>query len=52
MPRGRSKGMVKQLSEGDQTSITRKQLLAKIDVCMGGRVAEEMMFGYDNVTTG
>ncbi|TMW60320.1 hypothetical protein Poli38472_000362 [Pythium oligandrum] len=52
MPRGQALGMVSQLPEGDQTSITRKQLLARLDVCMGGRVAEEMMFGKDEITGG
>lgn len=42
MPRGRALGMVMQLPEGDQTSMTRKQMLARLDVCMGGRVAEEV----------
>ena len=44
MPRGRALGMVMQLPEGDQTSMTRKQMLARMDVCMGGRVAEEVTF--------
>jgi ATP-dependent metalloprotease len=52
MPRGRALGMVWQLPKGDQTSITMKEMLAKMDVCMGGRVAEEMIFGKDNVTSG
>ncbi|RHY33692.1 hypothetical protein DYB32_003531 [Aphanomyces invadans] len=52
MPRGQALGMVSQLPEGDQTSITRKQLLARLDVCMGGRVAEEMIFGKDEITGG
>lgn len=52
MPRGQALGMVSQLPEGDQTSITRKQLLARLDVCMGGRVAEEMTFGTDEITGG
>ena len=44
--------MVTQLPDKDETSITRKQLLARLDVCMGGRVAEELIFGKDEVTTG
>jgi len=42
MPRGQSLGMVMQLPEGDQTSRSLKQMLAWMDVCMGGRVAEEV----------
>lgn len=52
MPRGQALGMVSQLPEGDQTSISRKQLLAKLDVCMGGRVAEELVFGAEEVSGG
>jgi ATP-dependent metalloprotease len=52
VPRGRALGMVMQLPEGDQTSVTKEQLLAKMDVCMGGRVAEELIFGADKVTSG
>jgi ATP-dependent metalloprotease len=52
MPRGQALGMVMQLPEGDQTSMTRQQMLAKLDVCMGGRVAEELIFGEDQVTSG
>ena len=52
MPRGRSLGMVMQLPDGDQTSMTRKQMLARLDVCMGGRVAEELVYGAENVTSG
>ena len=48
-----SLGMVTQLPEtDDETSVSRRQLLAKLDVCMGGRVAEELIFGDSNVTTG
>ncbi|KAL5718974.1 ATP-dependent zinc metalloprotease FTSH 11 [Ranunculus cassubicifolius] len=52
MPRGSALGMVTQLPSNDETSISRKQLLARLDVCMGGRVAEELIFGHDHVTTG
>ena len=53
VPRGVSLGMVTQLPEtDDETSISRRQLLAKLDVAMGGRVAEELIFGEEHVTTG
>lgn len=52
MPRGQSLGMVMQLPEGDQTSMSKRQMLARLDVLMGGRVAEELIFGADEVTSG
>jgi ATP-dependent metalloprotease len=52
VPRGQSLGMVAQLPDRDEVSATRAQLLAKLDVLMGGRVAEELVYGSDNVTTG
>lgn len=52
MPRGRALGMVMQLPDGDQTSMSKKQMLARLDVCMGGRVAEELIYGNLNVTSG
>jgi len=52
MPRGQALGMVMQLTEGDGTSWSKKQMLARLDVCMGGRVAEELVFGEDEVTSG
>jgi len=52
IPRGRALGLVLQLPDGDQTSMTYKQMLARLDVCMGGRVAEQVVFGTDNVTSG
>ncbi|XP_020098469.1 ATP-dependent zinc metalloprotease FTSH 9, chloroplastic/mitochondrial [Ananas comosus] len=52
MPRGSALGMVTQLPSQDETSVSKKQLLARLDVCMGGRVAEELIFGEDYVTTG
>ena len=52
IPRGRALGMVMRLPERDQLSITREKLFGNISVAMGGRIAEEMIFGYDNVTSG
>ncbi|WP_088347870.1 MULTISPECIES: ATP-dependent zinc metalloprotease FtsH [Rhodomicrobium] len=52
IPRGRALGMVMRLPERDQLSYTREKLKADICVAMGGRVAEEMVFGYEKVTSG
>ncbi|XP_078136283.1 ATP-dependent zinc metalloprotease YME1L1-like isoform X1 [Sander vitreus] len=52
MPRGPTLGHVSMLPENDRWSETRAQLLAQMDVSMGGRVAEELIFGDDNITTG
>ena len=52
MPRGRTLGMAVTLPAEDRYSITRKQLLARLVMGYGGRVAEELTFGHDNVTTG
>lgn len=52
VPRGMALGMVTQLPEEDRLNYTRKQIMARLDVCMGGRVAEELIFGLDNITTG
>ena len=52
IPRGRALGMVMRLPERDQVSLTREKLKADLAVAMGGRVAEEMIFGYDKVTSG
>ncbi|PNH10732.1 ATP-dependent zinc metalloprotease FTSH 5, mitochondrial [Tetrabaena socialis] len=49
---GMALGMVSQLPEEDSTSMSRRQMMARLDVCMGGRVAEELIFGPDDVTTG
>lgn len=52
MPRGDSLGMTKLLDEMDKHSMSKKEYLAQIDVLMGGKVAEELVFGVDNVTSG
>ena len=40
------------MSEKDELSWSRRQLLAKLDVAMGGRVAEELVFGTEYITSG
>uniref|UniRef100_A0A6I8MYH9 ATP-dependent zinc metalloprotease YME1L1 n=1 Tax=Ornithorhynchus anatinus TaxID=9258 RepID=A0A6I8MYH9_ORNAN len=52
MPRGPTLGHVSLLPENDRWNETRAQLLAQMDVSMGGRVAEELIFGSDHITTG
>lgn len=52
IPRGRALGMVMRLPERDSVSWSRKKLMADIKVSMGGRIAEELIFGNEMVTTG
>jgi cell division protease FtsH len=52
IPRGRALGMVMRLPERDAHSVTREKMLADICVSMGGRIAEELIFGHDKVTSG
>ncbi|HIJ63238.1 MAG TPA: ATP-dependent metallopeptidase FtsH/Yme1/Tma family protein [Rhodospirillaceae bacterium] len=52
IPRGRALGMVMRLPEGDRISTSRAKLKADLAVAMGGRLAEELVFGADKVTTG
>ncbi|HQZ12955.1 MAG TPA: ATP-dependent zinc metalloprotease FtsH [Devosia sp.] len=52
IPRGRALGMVMRLPERDQVSLTRRKAYADLAVAMGGRVAEEEIFGHDKVTSG
>ena len=52
IPRGRALGMVQQLPEKDQYSYSKTKMLSRLVICMGGRVAEELKFGADKVTSG
>jgi len=52
VPRGHALGYTSLLPENDRTSVSLKEYLAGIDVSMGGRVAEELIYGYENVTSG
>src|SRR5712672_3207239 len=52
IPRGRALGMVMQLPERDKLSMSREQMTSRLAIMMGGRVAEELVFGDDKVTSG
>jgi cell division protease FtsH len=52
IPRGRALGMVMRLPERDALSLTRQKMLADLAVAFGGRIAEELVFGHEKVTTG
>jgi cell division protease FtsH len=52
IPRGRALGMVMQLPERDKLSMTYEQMTSRLTILMGGRVAEEIIFGKDKVTSG
>ena len=52
IPRGRSLGLTMSLPERDRYGFTKKELETKLDVMFGGRVAEELVFGKDQITTG
>jgi cell division protease FtsH len=52
IPRGRALGMVMQLPERDKLSMSREQMTSRLAIMMGGRVAEEMIFGDEKVTSG
>ena len=52
IPRGGALGMVQSLPERDQISQNYEQLIAMLAIAMGGRVAEELVFGHENVTSG
>jgi cell division protease FtsH len=52
IPRGRSLGVMMQLPERDQISMSLIQMTSKLAILMGGRIAEEMTFGKEKVTSG
>jgi len=52
LPRGRALGMVMTLPERDKYSKSREYMKSQISKAMGGRVAEEIIFGHEKVTTG
>src|SRR5690606_24734887 len=52
IPRGRALGMVMQLPEGDRYSQNYVQMTSRLAILMAGRVAEELIFGKEKVTSG
>jgi len=52
IPRGRALGMVMQLPTDDKLSMNKTEMISRLAILMGGRVAEELKFGEDNVTAG
>jgi cell division protease FtsH len=52
IPRGRALGMVQSLPERDQISQSYEEMVAQLAMAMGGRVAEEIIFGEKNITSG
>jgi len=52
IPRGMALGVTMQLPEGDRHSYTKEHLTSQIAILMGGRIAEEIYLGVNNITTG
>ncbi len=52
IPRGRALGMVMQLPERDKLSMSLEQMTSRLAIIMAGRVAEDMVFGREKVTSG
>ena len=52
IPRGRALGVTMQLPERDHLSHTKQYLESRLAIMFGGRLAEELVFGPENVTTG
>ncbi|MBA3812233.1 MAG: ATP-dependent metallopeptidase FtsH/Yme1/Tma family protein [Caulobacteraceae bacterium] len=52
IPRGLALGMVMQLPEGDRLSLNFEQMTSRLAIMMGGRIAEELIFGKEKITSG
>ena len=52
MPRGRALGVMSSLPETDRRNVTREWLVGRLAISFGGRMAEELIFGPDKITTG
>ena len=52
IPRGRALGVTFFLPEGDQVSISQKQLESKLSTLYAGRLAEDLIYGEENISTG
>jgi cell division protease FtsH len=52
IPRGRALGMVMQLPERDKFSMSYEQMTSRLAILFGGRVAEEIIFGKEKITSG
>jgi cell division protease FtsH len=52
IPRGRALGLVMSLPEGDRYSTSKSKLIGQLTMAMGGRAAEEIIFGPDKVSNG
>lgn len=52
MPRGQALGLTHYLDEKEKLSTTKKECLARLDGALAGKIAEEIVYGHDNVTGG
>ena len=52
IPRGRALGVTWNLPERDRYSMTMKQMKARLALCFGGRIAEQLIYGKDELNTG
>ena len=52
LPRGGALGFTSMIPETDRLNYTKKSMIASIDVAMGGRAAEELFLGNEEITTG